>query len=102
MSIRPRHTLLCVRLASGCALLAAASAWALDCQGAPVAREAPAKQMDAFVRANCKGALGFMGYCGASCEDAPARLVTAEPALSQRDPARTMVNIHGAVRAASA
>jgi hypothetical protein len=80
MSIRPRHTLLCVLLASGCALLAAASAWALDCQGA----------------------LGFMGYCGASCEDAPARLVTAEPALSQRDPARTMVNIHGAVRAASA
>ena len=95
MSLRPRRTLRRALLASGCALLAAAPAWALDCQVAPVAREATSTQIGAFVRASGKDVLTFMGYSGAGYEDLPALRAAAEQALSRQDPAKTMVNIGG-------
>jgi hypothetical protein len=76
-------------------LLAAAPAWALDCQGAPATREATSQQIGAFVRASGKQVLTFVGYSGAGYDDVAAMRAAAEQALARHDPAKTMVNIGG-------
>jgi hypothetical protein len=83
------------RLLLGWALLFAAPAWAMDCQGTPATREATSQQIGAFVRASGKQLLTFTGYSGAGYEDAAAMQAAAEQVLARHDPAQTLVNIGG-------
>jgi len=93
-SIRPGHrwwqALLC-----GCALLAVAPASAQVCANAPQQQEASAQQIQDFVRSQGKRVITFVGYSGAEYQDPAAMRAAAEQALSQHDPARTLVNIGG-------
>jgi len=77
------------------ALLAAAPAWAHNCEGPPLLREATSQQIGEYVSGSGKRVLSFVGYSGAGYEDAAAMRAAAWQALQRHDPAHWLVNIGG-------
>ncbi|MGE0812845.1 MAG: hypothetical protein AB7O28_01280 [Vicinamibacterales bacterium] len=77
------------------ALLAAAPAraQAVPCTGTGPASEATPAEVEAYVKAQGKRVLTFVGYSGAEYENQALMLVAARSALTSHDPRATIVNI---------
>lgn len=66
---------------------------AAGCEVPRTAREAGAREIRAYARAQGKQVLTFVGYSGAGYEDPAALLEAAGRVLDAHDPATTLVNI---------
>jgi len=92
LALRPTAALLpglAMGLASGLAILGPAEAG--DTRSAP--REANAEEIRAFIQAQGKTVLSFVGHSAAGYEDEAALLAAADAFLAQHDAQRTLVNI---------